>query len=160
MRVRTEIIAIREIAVGQSVGYGATFVATRPTRVATIAMGYADGLSRALSNRGDVLVAGRRAPIIGTVSMDMTMIDVTDIPPANVGEECVVLGSQKGPFGEAAISAEELAKTLGTIPWEVLTSISRRRAKGRSPISPPRSPAPGCSRPTASPTTRSPRSIA
>lgn len=126
MRVRTEIVAVREIEPGQSVGYGATFVASRPTRVATVAMGYADGLSRGLSNRGQLLVAGRRAPIIGVVSMDMTMIDVTDIPSAAIGDECVVLGSQKGPAGEDTLSAEELARTLGTIPWEILTSISRR----------------------------------
>ncbi|HMJ14034.1 MAG TPA: alanine racemase [Polyangiaceae bacterium] len=126
MRVRTEIVALRDVPSGQAVGYGATFRARRPTRVATIAMGYADGLSRALSNRGEVLVAGRRAPIIGVVSMDMTMIDVTDVPVARVGDECVVLGAQKGPCGEDHVSAEEMARRLGTIPWEVLTSISRR----------------------------------
>jgi alanine racemase len=126
MRVRTEIVALRDVPAGQAVGYGATYVAERPTRIATIAMGYADGLSRALSNRGEVLVAGRRAPIAGVVSMDMTMIDVTDIPAARVGDECVVLGAQKGPCGEDTISAEELARRLGTIPWEVLTSVSRR----------------------------------
>jgi alanine racemase len=126
MRVQTEIVALREVPRGQAIGYGATYVAGRSTRVATIAMGYADGLSRALSNCGEVLVAGRRAPIVGVVSMDMTMIDVTDIPSAKVGDECVVLGSQKGACGEDTISAEELARKLGTIPWEVLTSVSRR----------------------------------
>jgi alanine racemase len=126
MRVRTEIVALREIDRGQSVGYGATFVAPRPMRIATVAIGYADGLSRALSNRGHLLIDGRRAPIVGVVSMDMTMIDVSDVPSATVGQECVVLGSQKGSLGEDTISAEELAQTLGTIPWEVLTSISRR----------------------------------
>lgn len=89
-------------------------------------MGYADGLSRSLSNRGAVLVRGQRAPIVGLVSMDMTMIDVTEIEGANTGDECVVLGSQRGPKGEATISAVELASQLGTIPWEVLTSVSRR----------------------------------
>ena len=89
-------------------------------------MGYADGLSRGLSNQGHVLVRGARAPIVGSVSMDMTMVDVTDVPQVRVGDECVVLGSQKGTAGEASITAEELARTLGTIPWEVLTSVSRR----------------------------------
>ena len=126
MRVRTEIVAMRELAVGQSVGYGATWSASRPSRIATIPMGYADGLSRGLSNRGHVLLAGRRAPIVGVVSMDMTMVDVTDLPGVDVGEECVVLGLQKGRLGSDCISASEIAEALGTVPWEVLTSISRR----------------------------------
>ncbi len=78
MRVRTEIVALRELAAGQSVGYGATWSAQRKSCIATIPVGYADGLSRGLSNRGQVLLAGRRAPIVGIVSMDMTMVDVTD----------------------------------------------------------------------------------
>ncbi|HWA78421.1 MAG TPA: alanine racemase [Polyangiaceae bacterium] len=126
MRVRTEVIALRELAAGAPVGYGATFHTSRPSRIATIPMGYADGLSRGLSNQGHVLVRGARAPIVGSVSMDMTMVDVTDVPQVRVGDECVVLGSQKGTAGEASITAEELARTLGTIPWEVLTSVSRR----------------------------------
>jgi alanine racemase len=126
MRVRTEIVALRELSAGQSVGYGATWKAARPSRIATIPMGYADGLSRALSNCGHVLVRGRRAPIAGVVSMDMTMVDVSDIAGARVGDECVVLGGQKGVLGEDEIGAAEIARTLGTIPWEVLTAISRR----------------------------------
>jgi alanine racemase len=126
MQVRTELIAVREIPTGQSVGYGATWKASRTSRIATIPMGYADGLSRALSNRGELLVRGKRAPLVGVVSMDMAMLDVTEVPDVRVGDECVVLGTQKGPLGQSTISAEEIAKTLGTIPWEVLTDISRR----------------------------------
>lgn len=126
MQVRTEIVALREIAAGQSVGYGATWRASRTSRIATIPMGYADGLSRALSNQGELLVRGKRAPIAGTVSMDMTMIDVTEIEGVKVGDECVVLGSQKGPLGQDSIGADEIARRLGTIPWEVLTDVSRR----------------------------------
>lgn len=126
MRVRTEIIATRRLGAGSCVGYGATWTAARPSTIATIPMGYADGLSRAASNTGHVLVRGRRAPIVGTVSMDLTMVDVTDIPGAALGDECVVLGTQKGPLGEARITATEVAETLGTIAWEVLTNISRR----------------------------------
>lgn len=126
MRVRSEIIAIRELSAGMPVGYGGTFRTTRPSRIATIPMGYADGLVRALSNRGHVLVQGARVPIVGTVSMDMTMVDVTDVPAAKLGDECVILGSQKGPAGEVRITAEELARELGTIPWEILTNVSRR----------------------------------
>jgi alanine racemase len=126
MTVRTELVAVREIPAGQSVGYGATWTAQRTSRIATIPMGYADGLSRALSNRGELLVRGKRVPVAGIVSMDMTMLDVTEIPDVRVGDECVVLGTQKGALGQDTISAEEIAGRLGTIPWEVLTTISRR----------------------------------
>jgi alanine racemase len=126
MRVRSEIVALRELPEGAPVGYGATFRTTRPSRIATVPVGYADGFSRALSNRGSLLVRGKRAPVVGAVSMDMTMLDVTEITDVRVGDECVVLGAQKGPLGQDAISAEEIASTLGTIPWEVLTDISRR----------------------------------
>ena len=126
MRLRSEIIALRDVPVGGTVGYGATWKATRPSRIATVPIGYADGLVRALSNRGNILVRGRRAPIVGAVSMDMTMIDVTDVLGATIGDECCALGPQKGPLGEDAITADELARELGTIPWEILTNVSRR----------------------------------
>lgn len=126
MRVRSEIIALRDLPAGASVGYGATFTASRPTRIATVPIGYADGLVRALSNRGALLVRGKRAPIAGTVSMDMTMIDVTDVEGVRVGDECCVLGTQQGALGTDTITAEAIAKELDTIPWEILTNISRR----------------------------------
>jgi alanine racemase len=126
MRVRTEIVALRDLEVGEAVGYGATWRAQRPTRIATLPMGYADGLSRHLSNRGHVLVRGRRASIVGAVSMDMTMIDVTDVPGAGVRDEAIVLGTQDGPLGSDTIGADEIAARADTIAWEVLTSVSRR----------------------------------
>jgi len=126
MRVRTEVIALRDVDAGAPVGYDATWKAPRRSCVATLPMGYADGLSRRLGNRGHVLVRGKRAPIVGAVSMDMTMIDVTDIPGVSVGDEVVVLGSQEGPLGRGAIEADEIAARSDTIVWEVLTSISRR----------------------------------
>ena len=126
MRVRSEVVDLRTIEAGETVGYGALFRAARPTRVATIPMGYADGLSRQLSNRGHVLVRGRRAPIVGAISMDMSMIDVTDLPGVTLRDEVVVLGDQEGPLGRDAISADEVATGAGTIAWEVMTSISRR----------------------------------
>jgi alanine racemase len=126
MRVRSEVISLRTLATGASVGYGATFRAARESRIATIPMGYGDGLSRALSNRGQVLVRGRRAPIAGAVSMDLTSIDVTEIPGVEIGDEVVVLGSQDGPLGSDTLSAEEIAAQTSTIAWEVLTGISRR----------------------------------
>ncbi len=126
MRVRSEIADIRTVLAGESVGYGALYRATRPTRIATVPMGYADGLSRQLSNRGHVLVRGRRAPLVGAVSMDMSMIDVTDIAGSSLRDEVVVLGAQEGALGKDAITADEIAAHGGTIAWEVLTSISRR----------------------------------
>jgi alanine racemase len=126
MRVRSEIVDLRTIEVGESVGYGALFRATRPSQIATIPMGYADGLSRQLSNRGQVLLRGRRVPIVGAVSMDMSMIDVTDVPGTVLRDEVVVLGAQEGPLGKDAITADEVAGHAGTVAWEVMTSISRR----------------------------------
>ncbi|MBK7578617.1 MAG: alanine racemase [Myxococcales bacterium] len=126
MRIQSQLIAVRELQAGMSVGYGANWKASRPSRVATVPMGYADGLSRGLSNKGHVLVRGKRAPIVGVVSMDMIMVDVTDIDGARLGDEVVLLGSQKGPLGTGSISAEEMAKQLDTIPWEILTAVSRR----------------------------------
>ncbi|HEY2518193.1 MAG TPA: alanine racemase [Polyangiaceae bacterium] len=126
MRVRSEVIALREIAAGDAVGYGALWRASRASRIATVPMGYADGMSRQLSNRGHVLVRGHRAPIVGAVSMDMSMIDVTDLPGVSLRDEVVVLGAQEGALGKGAITPDELAAHAGTIPWEVMTSISRR----------------------------------
>lgn len=126
MRVRSEIVALRDLAMGDRVGYGHTFTADRERRIATVPMGYADGLSRALSNRGHVVIRGKRAPIVGIVSMDLTTVDVTEIEGAVLGDEVVFLGAQEGPLGAAQISAEEIAEIVGTIPWEVVTSISRR----------------------------------
>jgi alanine racemase len=126
MRVRTEIVAVRDVEAGAAVGYGATWRAPGPSRIATLPMGYADGLSRHLGNRGHVLVRGKRAPIVGAVSMDMTMVDVTHVAGASSRDEAVVLGTQEGPLGRDAIGAAEIAGHADTIAWEVLTSVSRR----------------------------------
>jgi alanine racemase len=126
MRVRTEIVALRELPPGATAGYGATWRAPRSSRIATVPMGYADGLSRHLGNRGHVLVRGKRAPLVGVVSMDMAMLDVTEVDGVALGDEVVVLGSQEGPLGSGAIGADEIAGHAGTIAWEVLTSVSRR----------------------------------
>jgi alanine racemase len=126
MRVRTEVVALRTVASGEAIGYGHTWRAARTSVIATVPMGYADGLSRQLGNRGHGLVRGKRAPIAGAVSMDLTMLDVTEVPGVRVGDEAVFLGAQEGPLGKDAIGAGEIAAHTGTIPWEVLTSISRR----------------------------------
>ena len=122
MRLRTEIISLRTLEPGERVGYSGTFVAEAPTRVATLAIGYGDGLSRGLSNRGRVLVRGARCPIIGNVSMDLTGIDVTNVADARVGDEAVLLGAQGGD----AITIAEVAEAAKILPYEVLTNVSRR----------------------------------
>ncbi len=126
LRLRTEVVALRRLVVGESVGYGGEWRASRPSHVATVSLGYADGVSRALGNRGYALVRGRRAPIVGRVSMDMITLDVTDLAGVALGDEVVFIGHQRGPLGEDSIRAEEVAAQAGTICWEVLTSISRR----------------------------------
>ncbi len=126
MRVRTEVVSLRDVEAGDAIGYGATWKAGRRSRIATLPMGYADGLSRQLGNRGSVLVRGKRAPIVGTVSMDMAMVDVTEVAGAAIRDEVVVLGAQEGPLGRETIGADEIAAHAGTIAWEVMTSISRR----------------------------------
>jgi alanine racemase len=122
MRLRTEIIALRDLVPGATVGYDRTFHAEHPMRLATVPMGYGDGLMRHLSNRGAMLVGGVRCPIVGRISMDLTTIDVTAVGGAEVGDEAVVLGAQ----GDAIIDAEEIADAAGTIPYEILTNVSRR----------------------------------
>jgi len=126
MRWRSEVIATRTLAVGDVVGYDGTFRAERPTRVATIPVGYGDGLMRSQSNRGAMLVRGVTCPIVGNVSMDLTTLDVTDVPGVAVGDEVVLLGSQRFEDREAVLDAERLASSAGTIPYEVLCAVSRR----------------------------------
>ncbi len=126
MRVLTEIVALRDVPTGAAAGSDHTWRAARPSRVATVPMGYADGLSRGLFHHGEMLVGGQRVPIAGTMSMDLTMLDVTGVPGVSLRDEVVVLGHQRGRLGQDTITAAELAARSATIPWEILTSISRR----------------------------------
>jgi alanine racemase len=119
---KTQVTSLRTLQAGETVGYGRSFVAERETRVALLPVGYADGYNRLLSNRGEVLVRGKRAPIAGRVSMDQTVVDVTEIPGVAIGDEVVLLGGQ----GEESIDAWELADLVGTVPWEVLCAIRSR----------------------------------
>ena len=118
MRWRTEIMRLKDLPAGHPVGYGRTFQAARPSRIATLPVGYADGYNRLLSNCGEVLVRGRRAPVVGRVSMDLVTIDVTDIDGVAVGDEVVLLGD--------SITAEEIAAKIGTISYEVFCNVSAR----------------------------------
>ena len=120
---KTEITSLRTVAPGAAVGYNETFRVDRPdTRLALVPVGYADGLSRLLSNRGAMLVRGRRAPIVGRISMDQTVLDVSEISEAALGDEVVILGAQ----GAQCIPAGEIAELCGTIPYEVLCGIGAR----------------------------------
>jgi alanine racemase len=119
---KTHIVSLRTIEPGTAVGYDATFTARRTTRLALLPVGYGDGLNRLLSNRGSVLVRGQRAPIAGRISMDHTVVDVTDIPGVASGDETILIGQQHGN----RITADDLASATGTIPYEVLCAIAAR----------------------------------
>jgi alanine racemase len=119
---KTEVASLRTLSAGETAGYGDTFKASTDTRLALLPVGYADGLNRLLSNRGHVLIRGHEAPISGRISMDQTMVDVTAIPNAAIGDEVVLLGTQ----GQHAVSAWDMADLAATIPWEVLCAISSR----------------------------------
>ena len=122
MRIVTSVARVTTLPPGATVGYGRTWRAERESRVATLAIGYGDGYMRHLSNRGEVLLRGRRCPIVGLVSMDLTGVDVTHLDGCERGEEAVVLGAQGGEV----LTAEEVGRAAGTIGYEVLCSIAPR----------------------------------
>jgi len=122
MTLKTRIVLVRDFPAGATLGYGRTFRTARASRIAALPIGYADGFSRAHSNKGQALVRGRRAPIVGRVSMDTVLVDVTDVAGAQAGDETVLYGR----LGEAEISIVEAAETLGTIPYELMTSLTAR----------------------------------
>jgi alanine racemase len=126
MTLGSRVVAVKGVRPGEGVGYGIKFIAPRPTTIAIVPAGYADGLDMRLEGRGAVLIRGVRAPIVGSVCMDMLMADVTglDVSP---GDEVIVLGSQKRPSGEVdRIDVREMAAVIGTIPWEVVCRIGSR----------------------------------
>jgi alanine racemase len=123
MTWKTNLALIRDMPAGHGISYGRTFITPREMRVATLSAGYADGYPRHLSNRGAaVLVRGKRCPLLGRVTMDLMMIDVTHLADASVGDEAVLMGRQ----GEEEISATELAERADTITWEITTRIGAR----------------------------------
>jgi alanine racemase len=125
MSLTSRVVAVKNLRAGESVGYGARFRPDHPLTLAVIPAGYADGLDRRLEGRGDVLIRGRRAPIVGAVSMDMLTADITAIDDVNPGDEVVFLGSQgSGPF--QALDAREMAAAISSIPYEVLCRLGAR----------------------------------
>ncbi len=122
MTWKTHISMIKEIRAGESIGYGRSFVAPAPMRIATLTVGYADGFSRSLSNRGFVIIRGRKAPVVGRVCMDQILVDVTGIPDAEPYEDAILLGVSGG----VSCSADDMADIAGTIGYEVVCALSKR----------------------------------
>jgi alanine racemase len=124
LSLRARPVHVAELPEGWGISYGPTFTTSRPSRIATLPIGYGDGWSRALSNRAAALVRGRRVPLVGNVAMDAVMADVTDVPgePVTVHDEFVLIGAQ----GDERITAAEVAKARGTNSWEVVTSLAAR----------------------------------
>jgi len=122
LMLTTTVAQVRALAPGDHVSYNCSYTATRPTRIAVLPIGYADGYSRSLSNRGHVMIKGRLTRIVGRVCMDMTMVEVTEIPDIKPGDEAILIGQQ----GAAQISGSDLAAWQGTIPYEVLCAIGTR----------------------------------
>ena len=122
MKLKSRIIHLKSVPPKTGISYGRTFTTKRETLVATVPIGYADGYSRSLSNTGEVIIRGRRAPVIGRVCMDMTMIDVTDVPGVQSGDEVIIIGGD----AENRITADDIAGWTGTISYEVLCGIGER----------------------------------
>ena len=122
MKVVSHVIHVKDVPAGSGVSYGHTYHTKGKTRIATVCVGYADGYSRSLSNIGRVLINGKFANVIGRVCMDQLMVDVTDLPDVEVGDEVTVLGSD----GENVITAEELASLTNTINYEIVCQFQKR----------------------------------
>ncbi|HSO75461.1 MAG TPA: alanine racemase [Blastocatellia bacterium] len=122
MSLHSRVTYLKTVPGGSRLGYGGTFMTRRESRIATLPIGYGDGLRRALSNRGHVLVRGKPAPIVGRISMDLALVDVTDIPGVVAGDDVVIIGRD----GDSQVTAEEIASLAGTISYEVTCGISDR----------------------------------
>jgi alanine racemase len=119
---RTRVALVKQLPAGSGISYGRTHVLRRDSTVAVLAAGYGDGVPRASSNRGHVLIHGQRSPILGRVTMDQTIVDVTDVPGVTTGDEVVLVGRQQ----EAQIGLTEFSRWADTIPWETLCSVTKR----------------------------------
>jgi len=122
MSFKTSVVLLKDFPEGYGIGYGRTYVTGRPTRIATIPVGYGDGYGVILSNQGEALIRGKRAPIVGRVSMDMCTLDVSHIPECEIGDEVVLMGRQEGAY----ISANEIAAKAKTISYEILCALGKR----------------------------------
>jgi alanine racemase len=125
MSLKSRLVQIRDMPAGASVSYGRTYVADHAIRMGVVAVGYGHGYSWLLSNRGRMLVGGRSVPILGRVTMDLTMVDLSEVPDAAVGDEVVLFGEQ----GEASLPLEEVARGSETLPYEIMCTIGKRVAR-------------------------------
>jgi alanine racemase len=125
MTFKTRVMQIKRVAIGVGIGYGHTFVTRRETTLGILPVGYADGYRRGLQHGGEVLLGGKRAPVVGAVSMDLTEIDLTDMPGAAVGDEVVLWGRS----GDEIISVNDVARIAQTISYEMLCTVGRRVAR-------------------------------
>ncbi|MCP4345082.1 MAG: alanine racemase [Desulfobacterales bacterium] len=122
MEFKAKVIHLKKVPAGFNVSYGSTFQTEKPTTIATIPAGYADGLNRMLSSRGHMLVCGSKAPVVGRVCMDLTMLDVGHIPDVHIEDEVVIFGSQ----GNSSLTVDEIASALNTINYEIVSTITDR----------------------------------
>ena len=122
MSFRSRLVQVRDMPAGASVSYARTFTTNRPTRMGVVPVGYGHGYSWLLSNRGHMLVGGQRVPILGRVTMDLTMVDLAGVPNAAVGDEVVLFGEQRG----VTLPVEEVAQGSETLPYEILCTIGKR----------------------------------
>ena len=119
LSLKAEVVFVKDVPAGEKIGYGCTYETKAPMKVATIPLGYADGYSRALSNRGYITIRGYKAPVVGRICMDQFMVDVTNVPGVHKGDEAVI-------FGPGGVSLDQLAKWVGTIPYELMCLLSTR----------------------------------
>lgn len=119
LSLKAEVVFVKDVPAGEKISYGCTYETKAPMKVATIPLGYADGYSRALSNRGYITIRGYKAPVVGRICMDQFMVDVTNVPGVHKGDEAVI-------FGPGGVSLDQLAKWVGTIPYELMCLLSTR----------------------------------
>ncbi len=119
LSLKAEVVFVKDVPAGEKIGYGCTYETKKPMKIATLPLGYADGFSRALSNKGYITIRGYKAPIVGRICMDQFMVDVSNVPDAHRGDEAII-------FGPGGVSLEQMAKWVNTIPYELMCLLSTR----------------------------------
>jgi alanine racemase len=122
MTFKTRVLQLKHVPAGTGISYGHTFITSRPSVIGVLPVGYADGYRRGLQHGGEVMIRGRRAPVVGAVCMDLTMVDLTDVPGAAQGDEVILWGGS----GDAIISVNDVARLVQTISYEMLCTVGKR----------------------------------
>jgi alanine racemase len=125
MTFKTRLMQLKRVPAETGVSYGHTFLTSRPSSIGVLPVGYADGYQRGLQHGGEVLIRGRRAPVVGAICMDLTMVDLTDVPDARTGDEVILWGGS----GPTALSVNDVARIARTISYEMLSTVGRRVAR-------------------------------